>query len=152
MNKLTTACQSMARQSLARPALARQRRSRCGATVVEMAMCMPILFLLLFGCYEFARANMMRHAVQAAAYEGARTGITPGATVADVENSVQFVMSTVGIRQFDVVVSPNPIALRSEKVNVSVSVSLRDNATLPLLYNHDAALTGACELNREGGF
>ncbi len=142
----------MDRANISCRSLRRRRQPRSGATLVEMAMCMPILFLILFGCYEFARANMMRHAVQAASYEGARTGITPGATVADVQSSVQFVMSTVGINNFDVVVSPSPIALRSEKVNVSVSVRMRDNTALPLLFNHNTALSGACELNREGGF
>ena len=142
----------MNHENKSRRRLLRRSQSRDGATVVEMAMCMPIVILLLFGCYEFARANMMRHAVQAAAYEGARTGITPGATAADVRNSVQFVLSTVGIRDFDLVVSPNPIGLRDATVNVVVSARMRDNTALPLFFNENTALRGACELKREGGF
>jgi Flp pilus assembly protein TadG len=142
----------MNRSSTIQRRIAIRRNPRNGATAVEMAMCMPILFLLLFGCYEFARANMMRHAVQAASYEGARTGIVPGATVRDVERSVQFVLSTVGVRNFDVVVSPNPIGLRSQKINVAVSLRMRDNTSLPMLFNNNTELSGVCELNREGGF
>lgn len=113
-------------------------------------MCLPVLFLLLFGCYEFARANMMRHATSAAAYEGARTGIVPGATVAEVEDSVQFVLGTLGIKDFDVVVAPNPITRTDEKIRVTVSLRMQDNTSLGLLFNENAVFKGECELGREG--
>ena len=53
-------------------------RRRVGALAVEVAMCLPILLMVLFGCYEVARANMLVHATESAAYEGARVGIIPG--------------------------------------------------------------------------
>lgn len=115
-------------------------------------MCMPILFLLLFGCYEFARTNMMRHAINAAAYEGARTGITPGATVADVEASANFILATVGVRNFEIEVTPDPIELRSKRVSVAIRMNVSDNATIPMLYNKNTRLVGECSLKREGGF
>ncbi|MGI9517007.1 MAG: TadE/TadG family type IV pilus assembly protein [Pirellulaceae bacterium] len=130
----------------------RQRKSadRSGATVVEMAMCLPVLFLLLFGCYEFARANMMRHATEAAAYEGARVGIVPGAKVSDVEDACRFVLSTVGIREFDVEVNPSPITRRDRKVRVTVTLKMRDNTSIGLLFNEESEFRGECELTREG--
>lgn len=115
-------------------------------------MCLPILLLLLFGCYEFARTNMMRHAIHAAAYEAARTGITPGATVADVTASANFVLATVGVRQFEIEVTPNPIELRSKRVSVAIRLNVHDNATIPTLYNRNTELVGECSLKREDGF
>ena len=56
---------------------------RQGAAVIEMALTLPVLFLLLFACYEFGRANMIRHTAQGAAYEAARVAIVPGATRAE---------------------------------------------------------------------
>lgn len=126
--------------------LARQRQ---GAVVVEMAMCLPILFLLLFGCYEFARANMMRHNTEAAAYEGARTGIVPGATVDEVRESVRFVLSTTGVRNFDVEVNPKKIKSRDPSITVTVRVKMRDNTTMGLLFNENAEFVGRCQLGRE---
>ncbi len=125
---------------------------RRGAAVVEMAMCLPILILLLFGAYEFARANMIRHAVNAAAYEGARSGIVPGASVADVEASARYILTTVGVRNFRLNVSPSPIRLREKQVRVEIEVSIRDNTIMPILFNESTRVTGACELRREGGF
>ncbi len=113
-------------------------------------MCLPVLFLLLFGCYEFARANMMRHATEAAAYEGARVGIVPGAKVSEVEEACRFVLSTVGIRDFDVDVSPKNITRKDRKVRVTVTLNMRDNTSIGLLFNEDSEFKGQCELTREG--
>ena len=51
--------------------------NRRGALTVEVAICLPLLLITLFGLYELSRANMIRHAVESAAYEGARSGILP---------------------------------------------------------------------------
>lgn len=124
-------------------------RNRQGAMVVEMAMCLPILFLLLFGCYEFARADMIRHNTEAAAYEGARTGIVPGATADDVRESVRFVLSTTGVGKFDVDINPATIQTRDPNITVTVTVRMRENTTLGLLFNENAQFIGRCQLSRE---
>ena len=115
-------------------------------------MCLPVLMLLIFGCYEFAKVNMTRNTVQAAAYEGARTGIVPGATVADVEASARFVLTTTGITNYSIQVTPNPIPLRSRQVTVEITVAPRDNTLAPMVFSNSIQLRGECSLEREGGF
>ena len=61
---------------------------RTGALTIEVALCLPLLILLLFGCYEICRTSMILHATQSAAYEGARVGIVPGATPDKIEVAV----------------------------------------------------------------
>ncbi|MBX3440075.1 MAG: pilus assembly protein, partial [Planctomycetaceae bacterium] len=53
---------------------------RGGATTVELAIVLPVLFLFVFSAIEFSRLNMLRHLASVAAYEGARQGIVLGAT------------------------------------------------------------------------
>ncbi len=43
--------------------LANKKRARRGATLVEFALVVPILFLLFFAAVEFARVAMIRHTV-----------------------------------------------------------------------------------------
>ncbi|MEM7454158.1 MAG: TadE family protein [Planctomycetota bacterium] len=131
--------------------LKKQRRSsrRKGATTVEMAFCLPVLFLFLFASYEMARANMMLHAAESAAYEGARTGIVPGASQQSIEDSVAFVMNSVGASDFDVAVTPSVIQRDTETVRVEVSVSLRDNTILSGIFLQDPVFVGATEMKRE---
>ncbi len=48
------------------------RRDEDGAAMVEAAVVMPVLFLLLFGAFEFSKLYLDRHAVQTAVRDAAR--------------------------------------------------------------------------------
>lgn len=55
-------------------------RDERGATIVEFALVMPIVFLVLFGCFDFARAINAYVTVANASREGARYAtVHPGA-------------------------------------------------------------------------
>ncbi len=45
-------------------------RTRRGATTVEFAITVPILFAVVFTAFEFSRMNVIRHTAVNAAYEG----------------------------------------------------------------------------------
>lgn len=68
--------------------LNRQRRvprSRRATVATEMAVCLPILFLVFLGSIDLIRYNLLRNVITYATYEAARTGIIKGATIEDVE-------------------------------------------------------------------
>jgi Flp pilus assembly protein TadG len=56
------------------------RNNTRGATVLEMALVLPILFILLFAIMEFGRAYNIFTTVTNAAREGARFSVAPIAT------------------------------------------------------------------------
>ena len=97
------------------------RKSRRGAVTVEMAIAAPILFLMVFAALEFCGANVQRHTVDNAAYEAARRGIVPGATVADVEARAQEIMGFVGASGVTVDVTPTVISDATPEITVRVS-------------------------------
>ncbi len=123
--------------------------TRLGTTTVEVAICLPVLFIFLFGCYEVARANMIIHAAESAAYEAARTGIVPGTTQEQIEDSAAFVLRSVGVSNFTVNVTPGTIVNSTEKVKVKVTIPLRTNTVLTSLFVKDPVFVGECELKRE---
>ncbi len=127
----------------------KKRTRRQGATVVEVAIVLPVLFMFLFASYELARANMLQHATESAAYEGARIGIVPGANKDKIEEAVEFVLNSVGATDFKVIVTPKKIDKGTEKVKVRVELSLRKNSTVTKFFVNDPTLVGECELNRE---
>ena len=127
----------------------KNRTRRTGATVVEVAIVLPILFMFLFASYELARANMLLHATESAAYEGARIGIVPGADKDKIKKAVEFVLNSVGASEFKVIITPNKIDKGTEKVKVRVELSLRKNTTVSRFFVQDPLLVGECELNRE---
>ena len=129
----------------------KKRRSspRNGMLTVEVALCLPLIFLTLFGGYELAKTSMVLHASQSAAYEGARAGIIPGATPEKVEDAVGLVLRTMGVRTFQVETNPPVIARDTEQIEVIVRVPLRENLSLPSLFVQDPTFVGTCTLTRE---
>lgn len=125
------------------------KRARSGAAVVELALTLPILFLVLFASYELARANLLRHAARAAAYEGARVGILPGTSADRVKSAAKFVLATIGVRGATVTVTPANIQSRSPNVRVDVVIDAKKNFFFAPIFFRDAKFVGDCELSRE---
>ena len=124
-------------------------RQRSGALTVEMAMTLPIFFMILFGCYEICHANMLQHAAESAAYEAARAGIVPGASETRCKNSATLVLRSMGIRKFDITVSPSKIQTTTPTVEVEVRVPMTGNTTFATFFFKDHVFRGRCELVRE---
>jgi len=61
----------------------RPRWNRRGSEVLEMALVMPLLVYLIFGMVEFGYFFYLKHNLQAAAREGARTASTLNGTDGD---------------------------------------------------------------------
>ncbi len=133
--------------TLTRP---RRRKHRQGALAVEMALTIPVYLLFLFGCYEMARATFLRHAAEAAAYEGAREGIVPGATANDVRRQVASMLNRVGARNSRITITPAVITPTTRKVKVNVRVGMADNTVIGKIFTRQMVLVGECELFREG--
>lgn len=106
----------------------RRKIPRRGVAAVEFAVVAPLAFLLFFAAYEFSRMNMIRHTLEMAAYEGARRGMVPGATAQDATKRAQQVLSAIGTRSANIVVTPSQLTAQSPTISVDISVPLDDNS------------------------
>lgn len=122
---------------------------RRAAVTVEMAITLPVMFLVVFGAVEFGRMNMLRHTVDNAAYEGARKAIVPGATAAQAEAEARRVMDTIGTKGVTVTVTPPVIHLDTRQVNVRVTVDADQNGFIANTFFRGKQLTGNVTMNRE---
>jgi len=122
--------------------------SRGGVLSVEMALTLPVLFLILLAAFELGRANLMRHGAETAAYECARVAILPGATSAEIRQAADRVMLSVGATNFDLTVTPATILSTTRDVEVSVTVPLDQNMALAT-FVRGFRFTGRCELSTE---
>ena len=105
----------------------RTSRRRATATV-EFALCLPILFMLMFAIIEFSRLMQIQQAVRQAALEGARNGLTLDATVATAQARASFILSNAHLTGATPTVTPNPLTYTSTSVSVSVSVDPSGNS------------------------
>lgn len=112
-------------------------------------MCLPVLMTILLGSYELARANMMLHSTESAAYEGARVGIIPGASPDAVRDAAARILGSVGVRSFDIQIFPEVITNTTEEIEVLVTVPFEENLAFPTLFIQEPVFTGTCTLRRE---
>jgi len=92
---------------------------------------------------------MLRHTIEHAVYEGARQAIIPGGTASDVENEVQRILRTVGVRKSETTVTPSEITLSTPEIEVSLEVPLAGNLYLSPMFFKGRVLQRSIKLQRE---
>jgi len=127
----------------------KRRRNRRGTTTVEFALAAPLLFLVFFASLEFSRAHMLRQTAENATYEGARRGVVPGATAAQVKNAAEEILMAVGAQSIEVTVEPEVITAESETVTVSIEMPYAENSWIVPSFLTDATISAETTLIRE---
>lgn len=74
-----------------------RKQKRRGAATAEVAVCLPILVILIVGINETCSAVFLKEQVTIAAYEGARVGVQKQATDELVEQRVRQFLDERGI-------------------------------------------------------
>ncbi len=102
-----------------------------GSVAVELALILPVFFLIVFGMLELGRVVYTNHTLAHAAREGARFAIARGSTSAspaspqDIEAAVKSKAATLDLDVLGVAVSYNPNNNPGSVVTVQVSYAYR---------------------------
>jgi Flp pilus assembly protein TadG len=114
---------------------ARSRRTaaaprRAGVAATELAVCMPLLVLIVLATMEACAMIFLQQSLSVAAYEGARVGITPKATSSDVAAQCQQILDDREVQSATVSVSPTniPGAAAGTWIEVEATAPFSDNA------------------------
>lgn len=121
---------------------------RQGATVVEFAICVPMLFVVSLGCIELTRYNLVKNVANQAAFEAARMGVKPGATAQEVIDEATYQMRYV-CNNCSVFVTPTVITSSTDRITVVIQVDIRDQGWLTPQYFHDPILEAAITIRRD---
>lgn len=78
--------------------------SRKGAAVVEMAICLPFIFLLIISAVELSAGLFQQHTVRLTAHQCAITAADGGATCDDVQALANSVLSQRGYTSFTITI------------------------------------------------
>lgn len=99
-------------------------------------MCASIVFFLFLGMIEVARFHVVRHSLDQAVYMGARAGIIPGATAAEVDQIVRDRLSAAGVISPTVTIAPSVIDSSTTSVTVRATTPYDQNSwTLPKFFS-----------------
>jgi Flp pilus assembly protein TadG len=124
-------------------------RPRRGAALVEFALCVPVLFMVLFVIVEFARVLQIQQSCRQAAFEGARAGVAIDAAATDAQTAAQNIMTAVGIKSPTITVSPNPLSYTSPTIAVTVSASPSTYGWFTRYFSGSSNISCTITLNRE---
>ncbi len=87
--------------------------TRRGAALVELAIFLPLLFLIAMATIETCRMIYLRHSLKIAAYECARLAIIPGVTASDIQLQCDAILMGRRIQQYKLTCTPsNPQELQ----------------------------------------
>lgn len=117
-----------------RPVRGRCRRPRrAGAALVELAICLPVLLLIVYGALEAAGMIFLRQALVQSAYEAAKVAAKSGDYTAAREAALA-VADGRKISELQIVFSPEASAAlqRGTPVTVAISAPGDQSSILPL--------------------
>ncbi len=72
-----------------------------GAVIVEMAVCLPLMLMVVFGCIEANTGIFRGQTLTSAAHEGALIGLKRNSTVEEITNRVETIMSARGVDKYE---------------------------------------------------
>jgi hypothetical protein len=103
----------------------RRRRlaARRGVAATELAVCMPLLVLIVLATIEACAMLFLQQSLAVAAYEGARVGLSPGATAGDVTAQCEQILDDREIAGARVSVMPGNLPAAAEGTWISVQAS-----------------------------
>jgi Flp pilus assembly protein TadG len=123
----------------------RRAKQRAGATTVEFAIVVPIIFAMFLGTIEMTRLNFIRHSASNAAYEGARKAIVPGSSTSDASAEALRLMNAVGVGN-GVTAS---VTSTTDTMTVTVTVPVNQNSWGIGKFSTGMIINQSCTLTRE---
>jgi Flp pilus assembly protein TadG len=113
----------------------RRKKSR-GVAAAELAVCLPVVVLLVVATIESCSALFLKQSLTVAAYEGIRTAIEKGSTSAGVQTVCNAVLVDRRIKGSTVTVSPTNISSLKpgDFVAVTVKAPCAPNSPVPTTF------------------
>jgi Flp pilus assembly protein TadG len=122
-----------------------KRHVRKGATAVEFAFMVPIIFTMFIGSIEITRLNFIRNTVSNACYEGARKAVAPGSTNAEAQTEARRLIDTLGVGRGATV----NVTSATDTVTVSITVPVNQNSWGITRFTTGFNVSQSCRLSRE---
>lgn len=96
---------------------------RRGVATVETAVCLPFLMVMVFSSVELSGAVFLKHSVNLAAYEGARTVTKSGDNAARAVDRVQQIMTSRRVSEYTYTCNPPVTASTPRGTPIEVTVT-----------------------------
>jgi Flp pilus assembly protein TadG len=125
----------------------RQKKSR-GVAATELAVCLPVIVLLVIATIEACSALFLKQSLTAAAYEGVRTAIAQNASPADVQAACNQLLADRKIKGATITINPPSIVNLNpgEYVAITVSAPCSSNSLVPATFYRGRTLSATATM------
>ncbi len=125
----------------------RQKKSR-GVAATELAVCLPVIVLLVIATIEACSALFLKQSLTAAAYEGVRTAIEHNSTPAAVQAACNQLLADRKIKGASIAINPpNIVNLNpGEFVAITVSAPCSSNSLVPATFYRGRTLSATATM------
>ena len=131
--------------------MSRLRPSRRGVAAVELAVCLPVLVLLVFCSIEACSMIFVKQSLAAASYEAARLATKQTADRTDVLAAAETILNARDIRGADVTLTPNDPGAADRGTDLLVTITAPSDVNSALLGRFLPArqVTASCFMVKE---
>jgi Flp pilus assembly protein TadG len=125
--------------------------SRRAVAASELAVCLPILVLLVLAMIESCTMIFLKQSLTVASYEGIRKAIEPAATAAQVEAACNAVLTDRRVKGATVKIAPANFqnAARGSYISVTVTAPAGKNSVIPGSFFAGRTLSGSATMMKE---
>jgi Flp pilus assembly protein TadG len=125
----------------------RSRKSR-GVAAAELAVCLPIVVMLVVATIESCSALFLKQSLTVAAYEGVRAAIEKTGTTTSIQKACDQILADRKIQGAKVTVKPaNKASLKAgEYIQVTVSAPCAPNSPVPTTFFRGRTLTASASM------
>jgi Flp pilus assembly protein TadG len=120
-----------------------RRRKTRGVAAAELAVCLPVVVLLVVATIEACSAVFLRQSLTVAAYEGVRTALVEGATPTSITDTCNQILKDRRVQGGKVAVKPSNIAALGpgDYVDVTVTAPFDANSVVPNMFYRGRSLS-----------
>jgi Flp pilus assembly protein TadG len=114
------------------PFRVRRRKVRRGAALVELAICLPVITLIIFGAIEAAGMVFLKQALVQTAYEGVKVAARRDGTESAARSAAASVTQGRNLDGVQITFDPRDVenTPRGTKIRVQVSAPADDNSLI----------------------
>lgn len=124
---------------------------RRGVAATELAVCLPILVLLIMGTIEACSMIYLKQTLSVAAYEGARATLRSDAVTANVTTACNQILTPRGVNGATVTVTPTDFDTQPVQTWITVTVSApgSSNSAIHGWFYDTVDVTGTATMMKE---
>jgi Flp pilus assembly protein TadG len=130
----------------------RARRARPhwprGVAAAELAVCLPVVVLLVIATLEACSAIFLKQSLTCAAYEGVRTAIEEGATTTRIQAAANQILADRKINGAKITLKPTSLSSLKpgDYIDITVSAPCASNSVVPTTFYRGRTLSATASM------